>query len=112
MPAKSVRDADHFLLYLGVSDDTKRFSIQKTTAATVFDSRCVGQSVLLSVVLFLSFYSYCADDCTAADKQEGDPKSHIAGIAGLWICRFACVRFVFAWCCCIRRQVLDFHVAS
>ena len=26
-----------FLLYLGVSDDTKRFSIQKTTAATVSD---------------------------------------------------------------------------
>ena len=55
MPAKSVRDADHFLLYLGVSDNTKRFSIQKTTAATVSDSRCLGENVLLSIVLFLSF---------------------------------------------------------
>ena len=42
-----------------------------------------GNAIQLSVVLFLSAYCRCSNDCTAADKQQGKPQSKIAGIAGL-----------------------------
>ena len=32
-----------------------------------------GNTIQLSVVLFLSAYNRCADGCTAADKQQGKP---------------------------------------
>ena len=42
-----------------------------------------GNAIQLSVVLFLSAYNRCADGCTAADKQQGNPQSKVACIAGL-----------------------------
>ena len=42
-----------------------------------------GNTIQLSVVLFLSAYNRCADGCTAADKQQGNPQSKVACIAGL-----------------------------
>ena len=43
-----------------------------------------GNAIQLSVVLFLSADNRCANGSTAADKQQSNPQSKIAGIAGLW----------------------------
>ena len=42
-----------------------------------------GNTIQLSVVLFLSADNRCANGCTAADKQQGNPQSKVACIAGL-----------------------------
>ena len=42
-----------------------------------------GNAIPLSVVLFLSADNRCANGCTAADKQQGNPQSKVACIAGL-----------------------------
>ena len=42
-----------------------------------------GNAIQLSVVLFLSADNRCANGCTAADKQQGNPQSKVACIAGL-----------------------------
>ena len=42
-----------------------------------------GNAIQLSVVLFLSAYNRCADGCTAADEQQGNPQSKVACIASL-----------------------------
>ena len=42
-----------------------------------------GNAIPLFVVLF-SAYNRCADGCTAADKQQGNPQSRAACVAGLW----------------------------
>ena len=42
-----------------------------------------GSAIQLSVVLFLSAYNRCADGCTAADEQQGNPQSKVACVAGL-----------------------------
>ena len=40
-------------------------------------------AIQLSVVLFLSADNRCANGCTAADEQQGNPQSKVACIAGL-----------------------------
>ena len=42
-----------------------------------------GSTIQLSVVLFLSADNRCADGCTAADKQQGNPQSKVFCVAGL-----------------------------
>ena len=42
-----------------------------------------GNTIQLFVVLFLSADNRCADGCTAADKQQGNPQCKVAYIAGL-----------------------------
>ena len=42
-----------------------------------------GNAIQLSVVLFLPAYNRCANGCTAADKQQGNPQSRAACVAGL-----------------------------
>ena len=43
-----------------------------------------GNAIPLSVVLFLSDdYYRCSNDCTAADKEQGNPQHKIAVVAGL-----------------------------
>ena len=42
-----------------------------------------GNAIQLSVVLFLSAYNRCANGCTAADEQQGNPQCKVACIAGL-----------------------------
>ena len=42
-----------------------------------------GNAIQLSVVLFLFPYNRCANGCTAADKQQGNPQSRAACVAGL-----------------------------
>ncbi len=42
-----------------------------------------GNTIQLFVVLFLFPYNRCANGCTAADKQQGNPQSRAACVAGL-----------------------------
>ena len=42
-----------------------------------------GSTIQLSVVLFLSADNRCANGCTAADKQQGNPQSKVSCVAGL-----------------------------
>ena len=42
-----------------------------------------GNAIALSVILFLFPYNRCANGCTAADKQQGNPQSRAACVAGL-----------------------------
>ena len=42
-----------------------------------------GNAIPLSVILFLFPYNRCANGCTAADKQQGNPQSRAACVAGL-----------------------------
>ena len=42
-----------------------------------------GNAIQLSVVLFLPAYNRCANGCTAADEQQGNPQCKVACIAGL-----------------------------
>ena len=42
-----------------------------------------GNAIQLSVVLFLSAYNRCADGCTAADEQQGNPPQKIGVISRL-----------------------------
>ena len=42
-----------------------------------------GNAIPLSVVLFLFAYNRCANGCTAADKQQDNPQSKAACVAGL-----------------------------
>ena len=42
-----------------------------------------GNAISLFVVLFLFPYNRCANGCTAADKQQGNPQSRAACVAGL-----------------------------
>ena len=42
-----------------------------------------GNAIQLSVVLFLPAYNRCTNGSTAADKQQSNPQSKVACIAGL-----------------------------
>ena len=42
-----------------------------------------GNAIPLSVVLFLPAYNRCANGCTAADEQHGNPQCKVACVAGL-----------------------------
>ena len=42
-----------------------------------------GNAIQLSVVLFLSADNRCANGCTAADEQQGNPQSKVACVTGL-----------------------------
>ena len=42
-----------------------------------------GNAISLSVILLLFPYNRCANGCTAADKQQGNPQSRAACVAGL-----------------------------
>ena len=42
-----------------------------------------GNAIQLFVILFLSAYNRCADGCTAADEQQGNPQCEIAIVSGL-----------------------------
>ena len=41
-----------------------------------------GNAIPLFVVLFLSAYSCCSNNCTATDEQQGKPQSRVGGVAG------------------------------
>ena len=43
-----------------------------------------GNTIQLSVVLFLSAYNRCADNSTAADEQKCAPQNGIAAVTGFW----------------------------
>ena len=49
-----------------------------------------GNAIPLSVVLFLSAYNRCANGSTAADKQQSNPQSEVACIAGRGSLRQLC----------------------
>ena len=54
-----------------------------------------GNTIQLSVVHFLSAYNRCANGCTAADEQQGNPQCKVTVVTGLWrigiVFRFAVV---------------------
>ena len=54
-----------------------------------------GNAIQLSVVHFLSAYNRCANGCTAADEQQGNPQCKVTVVTGLWrigiVFRFAVV---------------------
>ena len=52
-------------------------------AFVLLGRRRKGNAIPLSVVLFLFPYNRCANGCTAADKQQGNPQSRAACVAGL-----------------------------
>ena len=60
----------------------KSGTFQNKKAATVSDSRCVGYTILLAVVLFLFAYNRSADNSSAADEQQCDPQHEVACVAG------------------------------
>ena len=43
-----------------------------------------GNAIQLSVVHFLSAYNRCANGCTAADEQQGNPQCKVTVVTGLW----------------------------
>lgn len=55
-------------------------------------------AIPLSVVLFLSTDNRCANGCTAADEQQGNPQSKVACIAGLG--KFGIVLQLRRYCVC------------
>ncbi len=102
LPRSSRKNAHSSLRYFGIRgiEDTSfvlpncRFAPETTeTPKTV--SRCMvailgvffryeqWNAIQLSVVLFLSADNRCTNSCTAADKQQGNPQSKVACIAGL-----------------------------
>lgn len=60
----------------------KSGTFQNKKAATVSDSRCVGYTILLAVVLFLFAVNGDADHCAAADEQQCNPQHGVAVVAG------------------------------
>ena len=61
----------------------KSGTFQNKKAATVSDSRRVGYTILLAVVLFLFAYNRSAGHNAAADKEQSNPKSQITCVSGL-----------------------------
>ena len=60
----------------------KSGTFQNKKAATVSDSRRVGYTILLAVVLFLFAYNRSAGNNAAADEQQCDPQHEAACVAG------------------------------
>ena len=65
-----------------------------------------GKAIQLFVVLFLSAYSCCSNNCTATDEQQGKPQGKVTCVAGPW----TSYRMLLLWYWLAFSQELQWHL--